>query len=284
MTKIACSLFIAILFISCSQRRVKPHITSGNDSLSYSLGMLYASKLPDNLKANHIDSVSYELFLEGIRDYIDSTSINLISDEDVKSITQNFLNNKLEKAHQEYLSSFSKNIEIGKTFLDENKKKPVIQVIEPGLQIKTVYSGWGQKKPTLKDDVLVHYKIYDTNIELIYDSKKDSKEPVKISLDSTILAWQKIIPMFVTGAKVVIYCSHEYAYGESFSPDKTIEPYQTLVFEVELVKFISKNEQQTQTTNVKQPSITTVAPKKETKNNNNTKVNTQVNTQTDTIQ
>src|SRR5690606_31370214 len=77
--------------------------------------------------------------------------------------------------------------------------------------------------------------------KLLYDSKSESREPVSIILDSTILAWQKILPLYVTGGKVRIYASHEFAYGASYSKQMQIEPYATLIFDIELYKFVRRN-------------------------------------------
>jgi len=240
---------ITLLLFSCTQETIKPTITSSSDSLSYSLGMLYASKLPENLKANHIDSISYKMFVIGIQDYIDSSQTNLISDDEAKTLTQNFISSIQNKAQIEYLESFKKNIAKGDAFLKENKEKSGVKTIKKGLQYKTIYSGWGQQKPLVEDTVLVKYKVYSIEDKLLYDSKSDSKNGVRITLDSAVNAWKEVLPLYVTGGHMMIYSSYEHAFGNSVANDFKIEPYSTVIFDVELVKFY-RAEKETETTSV----------------------------------
>ena len=248
--------FLALTSVySCKQDSSKKFIQTHYDSISYSLGMIYAQKLPENFHANHIDSISYEFFIQGIQDFFDSTHINQISDSEITNLTNSFIAQLQTKREQAFLDSFKINIEKGTSFLKENKNQNGVIELEKGLQYKTIYSGWGQQKPTISDTVLVFYQVYSIDNKLLYDSKSEFREPVSIILDSTILAWQKILPLYVTGGKVRIYASHEFAYGSSYSRDNHIEPYATLIFDIELYKFIRGNKE-AQTTTSSEPEET----------------------------
>lgn len=231
-------LALSVLLFSCKQEVSQSVITTYHDSVSYSLGMIYAQKLPENLQENHIDSLSYDFFLQGMCDFFDTNTTNHISDVEIKDITNSYIQQLHLKREELHIESYKINIEKGEQFLQENKENYGVVEVEQGLQYKTIYAGWGQQKPTLLDTVLVNYQVYSIDNTLLYDSKTESNEAVSIVLDSTILAWQKIIPLYVTGGKVRIFASHDFAYGSAYSKKSNIEPFATLIFDVELYKFI----------------------------------------------
>ncbi len=245
---------------SCSPEKESTHnMANFTDSLSYSLGMTYAEKLPDNLQQNGLDSISFTEFIRGFQDYFDTTEINLLSDEEIISITEQFLQLRQKRIEHAFLDSHKVvNIKKGNIFLEQNKEKRGVKEIEKGLQYETLYRGWGQQKPGINDTVLVSYKIYSIDNTLLFNSEEISNNPIPVTLDSAILAWQKVIPLFVTGGRMKIFASHEFAYGSSYSQEKGIKPYSTLVFEVTLHKFIRSNIQEE--TAISTPSPTPTEP------------------------
>jgi len=247
---------------SCSPEEESTHnMANFTDSLSYSLGMTYAQKLPNNLQQNGLDSISFTEFIHGFQDYFDTTRVNILSDEEIISITEQFLQLRQKKIEQAFLDSHKAvNIKKGNIFLEKNKEKRGINVIEKGLQYKTLYRGWGQQKPRVNDTVLVSYKIYSIDNTLLFNSEEISNNPIPVTLDSAILAWQKVIPLFVTGGRMRIFASHEFAYGSSYSQEKGIKPYSTLVFEITLHKFIRSNIQEETTSSVPTPEPAPVRP------------------------
>ena len=235
-------LFVAtLLIISCNNKSNYKDLESNLDSTSYSLGMLYASKMPNNLKENNVDSISIQHFLQGLHDYFDSTETPVLDKKTTEKLIQAYFEKMQQSSNDFYASKFKNNEIEGNKFLENNKKTAGITELEKGLQYQILYSGWGELKPDVRDTILVHFKMYDISKKLIYDTRKTSPNPLKIPLDSTIQAWQKVLPLVNTGAKLKIYSSHQFAYGKDVTPKDKIQPYQTLIFDIELVKTLKGN-------------------------------------------
>ena len=251
MTKLFYTLILfatIVVFTGCHEAKQEVELNSHYDSVSYSLGMLYAHKLPENLEENLIDSISYTLFVEGMKDFFNTQEENKISDETVVLITNAFQEKLQKKADSLFIDSHTVNIELGKAFLEQNKLVPGVSEIEPGLQHQVLSRGWGRQSPEHGDTVFVFYRVFSIENELLYDSRTESNQPVKIPLDSAVIAWQKVLPLYNTGGRTRIFTSHEFAYGTSYSEKLNIFPYSTLIFEVELQRFVRTNtEEQTQT-------------------------------------
>ncbi|MFO7868981.1 MAG: FKBP-type peptidyl-prolyl cis-trans isomerase N-terminal domain-containing protein [Bacteroidales bacterium] len=277
-----------VVLSSCNNEKEQESLIQNHtDSLSYSLGMMYAQNIPENLNKNHIDSVSYEIFIQGIQDYFDTTHIAELSNEEIISLTNTFLENRQSKLEQAFIDSHKVvNIPKGESFLEENKNKRGIVELEEGLQYQIIRRGWGQNKPTIHDTVFLEYKIYNTDNTLLYNSTEEYNTPQKISLDSAITAWQKVIPLLRTGAQVRIMSSHTFAYQDSYSKKLGIMPFSTLIFDVKLRRFI-KGEQpsQPETTNQTQQTEENTVTRTETQNNTNETVSENEETNTEeTIQ
>lgn len=245
-----------LLVISCKNNSDYRDLESNLDSTSYSLGLLYASKMPNNLKENNVDSISIQHFLQGLHDYFDSTETPVLDKKTTERLIQQYFDRMLQNSNENYAAKFKQNEIDGNVFLEKNKKNSGVTEIEKGLQYQIFYSGWGELKPDVRDTILVHFKMYDITNKLIYDTRKTSPNPLKIPLDSTIEAWQKVLPLVNTGAKLKIYSSHKFAYGTNVTPKDKVQPYQTLIFDIELVKTFKGNypgaiQDSTQTDSVK---------------------------------
>ncbi len=125
-----------------------------------------------------------------------------------------------------------KNLDAGKTFLDENKKKPGVKELPNGLQYKIITEGKG-KMPKVSDTVTVHYvgKLINGTE---FDSSRKRGEPVTFQLGNVIKGWQELLPLMQEGAKWEAYIPANLAYGERGSAG-TIGPNETLIFEIELI-------------------------------------------------
>lgn len=241
MRKIFFCCISVILITSCNQKPNYRELESNLDSTSYSLGMLFASKMPKNLQDNNVDSISFQHFLQGVHDYFDSTETPVLNKKITEKLIQQYFERMQNNNNASYASKFLQNQIDGNVFLENNKKKANIIELKKGLQYQISYAGWGELKPDVRDTILVHFKMYSIKNKLIYDSRTKSPNPVKIPLDSTIQAWQQVLPLVNTGAKLRIFSSHELAYGKDVTKDDIIEPYQTLIFDIELVKTLKGN-------------------------------------------
>ncbi|MFP6900366.1 MAG: FKBP-type peptidyl-prolyl cis-trans isomerase, partial [Opitutales bacterium] len=131
-----------------------------------------------------------------------------------------------------------KNLEAGKKFLVENKKREGVVTLESGLQYEVLTEGNGTS-PAADDEVQVHY--HGTLIDGdVFDSSLDRGEPSGFNLGKVVAGWTEGIPMMKEGGKRKFFIPPELAYKEAGRGN--IGPNETLVFEVELLKVVPKPE------------------------------------------
>jgi FKBP-type peptidyl-prolyl cis-trans isomerase len=115
-------------------------------------------------------------------------------------------------------------------FLVENAKKAGVQVTKTGLHFRQLKAGAG-KKPGPTSDVTVHYTGTFINGK-VFDSSVERGEPATFPLNGVIPGWTEGLQMMREGEKAELVIPHELAYGPG---RRGIPPYQTLVFQVELI-------------------------------------------------
>lgn len=116
-------------------------------------------------------------------------------------------------------------------YLAANAKKAGVKVTPTGLQYRELTAGAG-KQPGPTSQVTVHYKgTFITGKE--FDSSYGRGEPITFPLNGVIAGWTEGLQMMREGGKAELVIPHDLAYG----PGRPgIPPYQTLVFQVELLK------------------------------------------------
>lgn len=125
-----------------------------------------------------------------------------------------------------------KNKEEGNLFLAEFSSKDNVIVLPSGIAYEILVEGKGVK-PTLEDKIECHY--HGTNIYgEVFDSSIERGTPATFNLSKLILAYQQVVPLLPIGTKFKMVTPPEYAYREEHI-SKTIGPYSTLIFEVELL-------------------------------------------------
>ena len=140
-------------------------------------------------------------------------------------------NNVFEK---ENAVKFADNKAAGIAFLEENKKKEGVKVTQSGLQYMVLKEGKGDK-PLATDNVKVHY--HGTLIDgTVFDSSVKRGKPATFRLDNVIKGWTEGVQLMSKGAKYRFFIPQELAYG---AQDRgTIQPFSTLIFEVELLDIV----------------------------------------------
>lgn len=123
------------------------------------------------------------------------------------------------------------NKEEGKKFLAENAKRAGVSVTSSGLQYEIISVGTGAK-PTLADKVKVHYRGTFIN-GMEFDSSYAHNMPLVFGLTQVIDGWREALQLMPVGSKWKIYVPHNLAYGSEGIG--VIEPYSTLIYEVELL-------------------------------------------------
>jgi FKBP-type peptidyl-prolyl cis-trans isomerase FkpA len=103
-----------------------------------------------------------------------------------------------------------------------------------GLVYKTIKPGSG-KSPKPTDVVRVHYHgtLPDGKV---FDSSVRRGQPAEFPLNQVIPCWTEGVQRMKQGEKAKLVCPSEIAYGDGGTPDGTIPPGATLVFEVELIE------------------------------------------------
>lgn len=211
---------------SASAKTAAPVSFKNNlDSASYAFGNAMAG----SLKSNGLTSLNYQLFLKGIQDAFGDKQ-PLISQEQAQAT----INNAFRTASQK---KFAPLIAEGKTFLENNKKQPGVQVTPSGIQYIVLTKGTGVT-PTATDTVTVHYKGTLLNGQE-FDSSYKRNEPLSLPLNGVIAGWTEGVQLMQTGAKYKFFIPYNLAYGER-GAGQDIPPYSTLIFEIELLKVNGK--------------------------------------------
>lgn len=190
------------------------------DKLSYAVGMSMASNLINSgLKDINVDS-----FVKAFTEVMSNTTPSM-SPQEANQILQDYFS----KAQDNMLS---KNLEEGKSFLEENSKKVNVTTLPSGLQYEVITEGNGPM-PKATDSVKCHY--HGTLLNgTVFDSSVDRGEPAVFGVNQVIKGWVEALQLMPVGSKWRLFVPSDLAYGEK-GAGGSIEPNTTLIFEVELL-------------------------------------------------
>lgn len=191
------------------------------ENVSYGFGV----NIAQNMKHQGMDEINADLLAKGIKDVLSGSKLEIPA-EQIPAILQEYFKNLQEK-------QFAKNIEEGEAFLAANSKKAGIVVLPSGLQYEIVTEGSGQK-PKATDRVTTHY--HGTLIDgTVFDSSVQRGEPATFPVNGVIRGWVEALQLMSVGSKWKLYIPSELAYGANPHPGGPIEPYATLIFDIELI-------------------------------------------------
>lgn len=122
----------------------------------------------------------------------------------------------------------------GKAFLAENAKKENIITTASGLQYEILTKGEGPS-PSATTSVTVHYR-GSTLDGKEFDSSYSRNAPATFPLNRVIAGWTEGLQLMNVGAKYRFYIPSDLAYGAR-GAGGSIGPNETLIFDVELLKF-----------------------------------------------
>lgn len=220
------SLFLLVLVISCkSQKKVDGATVLHNigDSVSYAIGVqLGTSFLQQGLDT----SLNVDVLVQGLKQSLSKTSV--MSIEKTDPIIKRFFD------MQRQAQSGDK-IKEGEAFLKENGKRKEVVTTSSGLQYEILVAGKGEK-PKISNTVKTHYKGTLLN-GTVFDSSYDRGEPLSFPLNGVIKGWTEALQLMPVGSKWKLYIPYNLAYGES-GAGQSIGPYETLIFEVELLEIV----------------------------------------------
>jgi FKBP-type peptidyl-prolyl cis-trans isomerase FklB len=205
----------------------KAKFTTPEDSLSYALGVAnYKYYINDSININA------KMFTKGM---IDASKDKALMNDTAASA---FIVDYMRKRETSRLTAeYHTQIEAAKTFLDENGKKEGVVTLPSGLQYKVITPGTGAK-PGPEDIVRVNYT--GTTIDgTKFDSSYDRGEPAQFRVSNVIHGWVEGLQLMQEGSKFMLYIPSDLAYGER-GAGNVIKPFETLIFEVELLEVIKE--------------------------------------------
>lgn len=195
-------------------------LNNANDSLSYSLGVLIGK----NLQLGGYENINMDLFMTALKASMKNEQTLLSSTKCQEYIEVGASKMKMKQYESNRLA--------GEQFLTENKKKAGVIALPNGLQYEVLRAGDGPKpKPT--DEVIVHYHGTLTD-GTVFDSSVDRGESISFPLNGVIKGWTEILQLMPVGSKWRVYIPHQLAYGDRSAGPK-IQPYSTLIFEIDLL-------------------------------------------------
>ena len=195
------------------------------DKFSYAIGL----GIGQNLLGMGAKGIAVDDFAQAIKDVLEGNQ-TAISHQEAREIVNKYFEELETKMN-------AANIEQGKAFLEENKKRPNVVTLPSGLQYEVITEGNG-KKPSATDRVKCHYE--GTLIDgTEFDSSYKRNAPATFRADQVIKGWTEALTMMPVGSKWELYIPQELAYG-SRETGGLIKPFSTLIFEVELLEIEKK--------------------------------------------
>ena len=198
-------------------------LTTDADRFSYGLGMVIGERV-----LKQYEGVDYDLLIQGMKAQHQSQE-TLITLEDAGAALA-------AHAEQQFAAQTEANKMKGTAYLEENANKDGVMVTESGLQYSVITQGDGAK-PVATDQVTVHYR--GTLIDgTEFDSSYSRGEPATFGLNQVIPGWTEGVQLMNVGSKYLFVVPSELGYGER-GAGGAIGPFETLIFEVELIEIKS---------------------------------------------
>jgi FKBP-type peptidyl-prolyl cis-trans isomerase FklB len=193
------------------------------DKFSYSIGL----GIGQQLASMGARDISVDDFAQAVRDVLAGNK-PAIPHAEAREIANKRFIELAEKANET-------NIQQGKVFLEENKKRGNVVTLPSGLQYEILAEGNG-KSPKPTDQVQCHYE--GTLIDgTLFDSSIKRGKPAVFGVNQVISGWTEALQLMKEGSKWRLYLPYNLAYGEQGAGD-SIPPYSSLIFEVELLKVL----------------------------------------------
>jgi FKBP-type peptidyl-prolyl cis-trans isomerase FklB len=218
-------LLLVVIFSGCNlfrktEKTQDVKLKTDTDKFSYALGL----SMGENLKSSGLDSINIQALARGLEDQMKGRDL-LMSPEEAGFIVQKYLIDLEDRKTES-------NKEAEREFLDKNRKRPGVKELESGLQYEVIKEGSGPQ-PTIADNVTVHY--HGTLSDgTVFDSSIERDEPMSFPIASVIPGMQEALLLMNVGSKWRVYIPSKLAYGET-GAGGVIEPFQALVFDVELL-------------------------------------------------
>ncbi len=237
MFKILMSATLLVVLTSCNSQTVtKKELKSEVDTVSYALGLNMSTQLKLNF-----DDIDKALFIQGFQNGVDSTDV-LLKDVDLNTLLSGFFQKRQLAQQQKAQEEASKKAEIefavvkkaGEDFLAENKSKDGVATTASGLQYIIMKEGTGEK-PVASSNVKLHY--HGTSLDgKVFDSSVDKGKPIVMGASQFVKGFSEGLLLMNVGSKYKFFIQQDLAYGANPRPGGPIKPFESLIFEVELLE------------------------------------------------
>ncbi len=177
------------------------------------------------------DSIIGDLLCRGFVDAIEGDTTVFTFNAAEKLFNNKRASDKIAKEEKLY----GPNREAGEKFLRENAKKDSVIVLPSGLQYKVLVKGDGEV-PLENQKVQVNYEGRLIDGTVFDASSKHGDEPAEFTPKQVIKGWTEALTMMPVGSKWQLYIPYHLAYGNRSAGE--IQPYSTLIFDVELVGIV----------------------------------------------
>ena len=203
-------------------------LKSKMDSVSYSLGFMYAQQLKAGYQQMGIQepTINIDILKKSLISNLDPSHLSLIDSSLAVNIMNEYELNRHRNMHQSVIVE-------GEKFLNENSQREGVIVTATGLQYEVIEQGGGNK-PSITDMVEIHYTGYFINGN-VFDSSVERNETLSIGVNEVIRGWREALQLMSVGSKWKIYVPYQIGYGELGTQNGPIGPYSTLIFEIELL-------------------------------------------------
>lgn len=210
---------------SASEQAAFP-LGTPRDRLSYSLGL----DIGRDLQRQELEAET-EALLRGIRDGL-LGSKPLLTREETEQVRREYLAEQQVANAKALGPQAEKNLAEGEAFLRDNAKKPGVQTLPSGLQYRVITEGKGGS-PGPEKNVKANYVVRAIDGTELDSTVKAGKAAV-FPVQGVIPAWSEALQLMKEGAKWELFAAPHLAYGEK-GVGKTIGPFQTVIFEIELL-------------------------------------------------
>ncbi|MBQ8673455.1 MAG: FKBP-type peptidyl-prolyl cis-trans isomerase [Bacteroides sp.] len=194
------------------------------DKFSYAIGL----GIGQNLLGMGAKGINVEDFAQAISDVLNGNPTAITHNE-----ARDIVNKYFAELEQQMSAA---NIEAGRKFLEENKKRPGVVTLPSGLQYEVINEGNVGTYAQITDKVQCHYE--GTLIDgTLFDSSIKRGQPATFGVNQVIPGWVEALQLMPEGAKWKLYIPSDLGYGAQ-GAGEMIPPHSTLIFEVELLKVI----------------------------------------------
>jgi len=195
-------------------------LTTDADKFSYALGMMIGERV-----LKQYGEVNYDTLMKGMK----------AQHQDQETLMDVNQAGEALAAYQQEADEAKggEAITRGEAYLKTNAEKEGVSVTDSGLQYSVLTEAEGNK-PAATDSVTVHYR--GTLLDgTEFDSSYSRGQPATFQLNQVIPGWTEGVQLMSEGSKYQFVIPYQLAYGER-GAGANIGPYETLIFEVELVK------------------------------------------------